>query len=419
MILGGGFGGLTAARRLSKSLSGPSAWLRGLPQIELTLIERSDRFCFKPLLYDLLTDEVHEAEISPRYEDVLDSARIRRVQAEIRRVDLQAHEVFLQGSSGPIRLPFDGLLIAIGARTCFFEVPGAAEHAFAAATQEDFLRLRAHIDEIASRPTARGTGREGQRLRSVAVVGAGPSGVETALKLADKLAARRPRFKLVLLEAGNALLPGFHDGVRQAALRALHERGVEVRLNASVQSVGPHGLSLRAEAPAGLRAARLRAVTVIWTAGMHGHALARGFGAALDSRDRLHVGPTLELPGWPGVFAIGDCACLQASADDELPATAQVAVQQADVAAANLLERALGSGALKTFSYRELGQTISLGRGRDVLRLPGLTLEGSSATALRRLIYLARLPGGSHRARVGIRWAARALGARLRRPTGT
>jgi NADH dehydrogenase len=386
LVLGGGFGGLFAARRLAE---------RGRPldpPLAITLVDRADRFVFKPLLYELLTDEVAERDIAVPIEEVLGGEAVRVVRGEVRGIDLAARAVEVAGESP---LGYDALVIALGAEPFFRGLPGLAEHALHAATLEDFRRLRAHLDSIRAR--IEGGAADLERLRTVGICGAGPSGVEIACKIADL--DRRLGLRVTLIEASAQILPGFGEELRAVARARLEEAGIALRLSTPVRGASEAGLALDSSET-------LAAATIVWTAGQRPAAAIRALATKKDPQGRALVGATLELPKHPGVFVLGDGAKCVIEGLEAPPATAQVAVQQAAVVARNVRARLAGR-TLSSYRYFPLAETLSLGRGQDAFHVLGLKLGGRAGHVARRLVYLARLPGWRHRAGVGARWGAR------------
>lgn len=393
VILGGGFGGLYAARALAAR-----ARARDIA-LAITLVDRAERFTFKPLLYELLTDEVDEDDIAPPLERVLDGTGVRFVRGEVRAIDLDARRVALVGTAGPAFLEYDALAIALGAEPDFRGLPGLAERALPAATLDDFRRIEAHLAEVRSRPASREA--DGERPRRVAICGAGPSGVEIACKLADM-----GDLAVALVEASGGILPGFSEELKAVARATIAEKKIDLRLSAPVVGADERGLILAA--------GPLEAATIVWTAGMRPVAAIRELPVERDAAGRIKVGATLEVPGRQGVFAIGDGAKCVVEGVEAPPATAQVAVQQAGIAARNILARLEGK-TMSSYRYLPLAETLSLGRGRDAFHLLGVKLSGRTGNIARRLVYLARLPTWQEKAivgaRWGVRWVAEAIGA--------
>ena len=386
IIVGGGFGGLYTALALAEERQHPP----------ILLIEPRDRFLFLPLLYELLSGELRSWEVAPRYDALLAGKGVAWLQDRVDRIDAPARTVH---TSGGRQLRFSQLVIACGATTAHFGIPGVAEHALGFRTLADVERLQGLVGQL----------RQSQRpLQRLAVVGAGASGVELACKLADLLAGSSTTIELI--EQGPQLLPQARAFNREQAERALRQRDVRLRTNTRVASVAIDRLDL--EGPGGSEP--LPVAAVIWTAGLRFEPPLIEPAPDRDSRGRLLCEPSLRLVGQRQLFAIGDMAALAGSDGHtnasiseaaSLPLNAQVAFQQASCLARNLLQARSG-GPLEPFHYRDLGEMMSLGRGDASLIGGGFTLAGPAAFQLRKLAYLTRLPGRSHQLRVAAGWLA-------------
>jgi NADH dehydrogenase len=261
------------------------------------------------------------------------------------------------------------------------------EHSLSFRTLADVQRLQQLIATL----------RQRQRpLQRLAVVGGGASGVELACKLADELGDAA---LVELLERGPTLLPQARSFNREQALLALQRRDVRVRTGTAVVAVAADHLLI------GPQAQRLACDGVIWTAGIRCQPPAINPAPQTDGSGRLHTGSDLRVNGCSDLFAIGDGAHCDDGTGQPLPANAQVAFQQATCLADNLLRAAAGEP-LRPFSFQDLGEMMSLGRQEACLTGAGVTLAGRAAYELRRLAYLTRMPGGSHRLKVAAGWMA-------------
>ena len=426
LIIGAGFAGLYTALALAAQPSAPS----------ILLIEPRERFLFLPLLYELLSGELPLWQVAPRYDALLAGHGIAWLAERVERIDADASRV--QISSGQW-LAYDRLVIACGGSVDHFAIPGAERHSLGFRSLDDVTRLQALLAQLNRRPVP---------LQRLAVVGAGPTGVELACKLADLCHGST---LIELIEQGPEPLPGSPAFNREQALQALRRRDVRLRCRTRVTAVQADGLSLRhrdgaaepldAPAAAGGAASASRdeplAVNgVIWTAGLRFAPPPITPPPPRDRRGRFLCEPDLRLCGQPRIFVAGDLAHPLASATVDsvvesvvdsastsgpgeataasdplaaaLPSTAQVAFQQAPVLASNL-RRSLAGEPLQPFRWRNLGEMLSLGRGEACLTAVGLTLAGPAAFQLRRLAYLTRLPGFSQQLRAAAAWAAETL----------
>lgn len=389
VIAGGGFGGLYTALALAEQPGHPP----------LLLIEPNDHFLFLPLLYELLSGELRRWQIAPSYQSLLAGRGIGWIKAKVDRIDTTSRQVHTdQGHT----FAYSRLVLATGAGSDAFGVTGVKEHALGFRTLADVERLQALVRSLREGPL------RGQQL---AIVGGGPGGVELACKLADMVGDRAG---IELIEQGPSLLSGSRAFNREQGLLALQRRGVRIRCGTRVLAV--HGghleLSAGGEGTEVGPSQKLAVAAVIWSAGLRCRPPALLPAPASDNRGRLLCGPDLRLQNHDDIFVVGDLARIQDAPGaayqepvQEVPTTAQVAFQAAPVIAANI-GHSLAGEALETFAWKDLGEMLSLGLGEASLTGAGLTLAGSGAYQLRRLAYLARLPGLPLQIRVAAGWLA-------------
>ena len=387
-IVGGGFGGLYTALALAEQRQHPP----------LLLIEPNAEFLFLPLLYELLSGELRRWEIAPRYDTLLAGRGIAWLRDSV--VEIDSRSRCLHTASGR-QLGYSQLVLATGARLQSFGIPGVIEHALSFRSLTDVERLQGLVAQLRQRQ---------QPLQRLAIVGAGPSGVELACKLADMLAGTAV---VELIEQGPLPLPQARAFNREQATQALQRRDVRLRCNCLVLEVGSD--QIRLQGPAGEES--MAVAGVVWTAGLAFAPPTIQPAPIQDNRGRLSVNEHLQLIGQPQIFALGDIAALRNGDSDgdpsagpgdgppPWPATAQVAFQQATCLATNLIQ-ARRQAPLQSFRFQDLGEMLSLGRGEATLVGSGLTLAGAAAFQLRRLAYLTRLPGRSHQLRVAAGWLA-------------
>lgn len=383
IVVGGGFGGLTTALTLAAATDGPP----------VLLIEPQERFLFLPLLYELLSGELRRWQIAPRYADLLAGHGVAWLQERVVTINHAKRELRTDGDR---TLDYSALVIATGGRANSFGVPGVSEHALAFRSLADVERLQELVRRLRLRL---------RPLQRLAVVGAGASGVELACKLADLLEGAAV---IELVEQGPELLPGSKAFNREQAHLALQQRDVRLRTHTRVAAVLADGLELQRGGPDPLATApveSLRCEAVIWTGGVAPCVPALDPPIGLDRRGRLPCDTELRVIGTEGVFALGDAAACPLGGDASHPATAQVAYQQAACVAANL-QHLRHNDALEPFQWNDLGEMLGLGVGQATLTGMGFTLAGPAAFQLRRLAYLARLPGPLHRLRVAGGWLA-------------
>lgn len=370
-ILGGGFGGLYTALYLSHSAEVRSG------RCQITLVEPKERFLFTPLLYELVTGELQRWEIAPTYNKLLHHKNIQFCQHIAQAVELKTRQVRLKNGQ---TLTYDYLVLAVGNQTRYAPIPGVVEHTLTFRTLADaeLLHERLRLLEATSR----------QRLR-LAVIGGGPSGVELACKLADRLGSRG---QVRIIERGADILKPYSRGVQAAAYRAMQARRVQLDLNTSVKEIEAEQITVVQDRQTSTWSVDL----VLWTAGTETREWVRRLDSQHNDQGQVLTRQTLQLVDFPEVFAVGDLADVH---NQEIPATAQVAYQQASRVAKNL-KAALRGHRLRPFHYLHLGDMLTLGKGAAIVSSFSINISGSVGAFLRRLIYVQRLPTWRHRLQV-------------------
>lgn len=381
-ILGGGFGGLYTALRLSHL-----PWEGTQPTI--TLVDHRDRFLFLPLLYELVTDELQTWEVAPPYAELLAGTSVQFRQAEVTGIDMEQHRVSL---SDGMTLPYDRLVLALGGTTPMDMAPGVAEHALAFRTLDDAYQLKEHLRHLEAS--------DAEKIR-VAVVGGGYSGVELACKVAEHLGERG---RVRLIERTDMLLRTSPEYNRDVAQKALADLGVWVDLETAVDSVTADTIGLTYREQTDILPVDL----VLWTVGTKVNEVIAHLPLKHSDRQQVVVQPTLEAVDAPGVYALGDVADCRDAEGQQMAATAQVALQQADFVGWNIWA-SLSDRPQLPFRYRHLGEMMTLGTSRATLTGLGVQLDGELAHVARRLAYLYRMPTFDHQVRVGINWMTKPL----------
>lgn len=395
-ILGGGFGGLYTALYLQRF-----RWFKS-PQYQITLIDRKDHLVFTPLLYERVTDELQAWEIAPRYRRLIKNTSINFCQGNIQAVDLEQRQVRLALETNSEFEPnisilnYDYLVLAVGAEMHWDNIPGAASYAYPFRTVTDAERLNQQLNQLEQSNLS--------QIR-VAVIGAGPSGVELACKLSDRL---QERGQVRLIERGQQLLKTFTPYSQKAAYRALTRRRVTLDFETRVAEIAENKITLinhqgKTDLPVDL---------VLWTVGTRSIPWVRHLPCQQNNQGQILTHSTLQVLDYPEVLALGDIAEIQ-DYRGQLPKTAQAAYQQADCAAKNLYRLVQGKR-LKPFRYLHLGEMLTLGKGEAVVSSFALKISGRLAGMIRQFVYLQRLPTLHHRLRVLRHWLGQWLGS-LRR----
>jgi NADH dehydrogenase len=406
VIVGGGFGGLLAARGLHGA------------DVQVTLVDRQNFFLFQPLAYQVATGSLSSVEVAIPLRKALRRRRNTTVLlGEVTAVDLAARTVDVGKlpTGGRLRLEYDVLAVAGGSHYSYFGHDEWAEHAPELKTLDGALELRDRIllafesAEVETDEAAR------QAWLTFVVVGAGPTGVEMAGQIAELARDVLPReyrdvdtrrARVLLVEAGERVLPAFGDRLSASAERQLRSLGVTPMLGSTVTAIDVDGVELAS-------GERIAARTKVWAAGVAASELAsllaHAAGVEVDRAGRIVVEPDLTVPGHPEVFAFGDMAAVR---DQALPGLAPVAMQQGRHVA-----RSIRDGTRKPFAYNDKGDLATIGRARAVGTIKGIPVTGFVAWILWLGIHIVYLVGFQNRVLVLLRWGfaylTRGRGARI------
>lgn len=374
-ILGGGFGGLYCALALHRRLDKAS-------RVRITLVEPRDRFNFTPLLYELLTQELTPWEIAPAYQDLLKHTAIDLRQDWAEYIDLAQQRVTLRHGAP---LTYDYLVVALGSQMRPPATPGSQTHTLPFNTLNDAEQLERRLGELDPLPKVR-----------VVVAGAGPSGVELACKLSDRLGTRG---HITVVDRRGEILRSYPARIQRAAARALTKRGVDVHLDVAIEAIDASGLIFNYEG----KTHHCQADLMLWTVGTVPRSWLGENGRKQTAFGQCQVRPTLQLPDHSNVFVLGDMAAMPAPGRDRAPTTAQAAYQAGPAVAQNVLAL-IANRPLKPFIYNHLGDMLTLGQGEAVVCGFGLCITGRLGGLSRRWAYWLRLPTHAHRWRVLKHW---------------
>jgi NADH:ubiquinone reductase (H+-translocating) len=388
VIVGAGFAGLSAAKRLAKA------------PFDVTIVDRHNYHLFQPLLYQVATAGLSPGDIASPIRGILHRQKNAKViLAKVSGIDTQRKEVIAEGRG----IPYDCLIVATGAEHAYFGHDWAP-YAPGLKTIDDATYLRRRILLAFERAETEPDPDERRRLLNFVVVGGGPTGVETAGAIAE-LAKRAlaadfraidPRCaRIILLEAGPRLLAPFDPALSEAARRALERLGVEVRLGAAVTDCDCAGISIGDE--------RLDTRTIVWAAGVKASPAAEWLGAARDRAGRVNVEADLSVPGHADIFVIGDAAAAAGADGKPLPGVAPVAKQQGRYVADVLMARTAGKS-LPPFRYRDFGSMATIGRKRAIAQIGAFKTSGLPAWLLWSLVHVYFLIGFRNRLAVAANW---------------
>jgi len=391
LIVGGGFGGLYAARAFKRQA------------VDVTIVDRRNHHVFQPLLYQVATAALSPGDIASPIRWILRHQRnVEVLLGEVARIDPGANTAHLADGAA---LAYDYAIVSAGATHAYFGHDAWRPFAPGLKTLEDALEMRRRVLVAFERAE-----RESDPARRVSeltfvIVGGGPTGVELAGALAEiarkSLAHDFRHFdpgsaKIILVEAGPAVLATFPAPLREAARHDLVRLGVDVRVNTMVTNVGPGFVDAAG--------ARIAAETILWAAGVAASPLGATLGAPTDRAGRVLVQPDLTIPGHPNLFVIGDLASLNGEDGKPLPGVAQVAMQMGVHAAHNVL-RAIAGQPLRPFKYRDYANMATIGRASAVGDFHWVQVKGLVGWLAWLFVHIFNLIGFRNRIVVMIQWA--------------
>jgi NADH:ubiquinone reductase (H+-translocating) len=390
VIIGGGFGGLNAARALSRA------------PVRVTLVDRRNHHVFQPLLYQVAGAAVSPGDIASPIRSILRRQRnLEVLLADVTSIDLARRRVILTDGE----LDYDYLVVAAGATHAYFGHDEWERFAPGLKTLEDALEIRRRVLLAFERAEREPDPVKRQALLTFVVVGGGPTGVEMAGALAE--ISRRSLLRdfrhidpssarILLIEAGPSLIAAFPEKLREAARHDLMRLGVEVRTGAPVTRVGDGYVDIGSE--------QIQAETIIWAAGVAASPLGAALGVPLDRSGRVQIEPNLTIPGYPNVFVVGDLATLKDEHGNLLPGVAQVAIQMGKHASGNII-RSIEGQPLRAFHYNNLGNMATIGRAAAVADFGWFTLRGYIGWLAWLFVHIFNLIGFRNRLVVMVTWA--------------
>jgi NADH:ubiquinone reductase (H+-translocating) len=392
LIVGGGFGGLAAARELARTLSGSQ-------DVGVALLDRVNYTTFWPMVPSVIPTNVEVRHVAHSVRRILRPLGVEFFQEEVTGVDFETREVRTDEGA----FSYDYLILSPGSRTAFFGTPGAEENAMDIKGLRDALRVRNHIiDRFEEAERLRGDHDGG--LLTFVFVGGGPTGVEAAADAHDLIFDvlrddyRNVDFgqvRIILVNAGDQILKGIDPTLVHAAARRLASQRIEIINHTKAKEVRPHAVVLS-------DGRTILTRTTVWAAGIEPPPLVDSLDVQKDDRGRLLVDRYLRVKSRPGVYAAGDCASIDYDGPP-VPALAQAAEQEGKRAALNLAAE-INNDVPVPFSYRSMGQLVDLGEGSALIDILGAKVNGIVGALIWKGVYLYELGHNLNRAQVLADW---------------
>ena len=391
VIVGAGFGGLETAQKLAHA------------PVQITLIDRHNYHLFQPLLYQIAIAGLVPSQIAYPLRTIFRRQKNLTFQmSEVTSIDFDARYIRTNGSV----IAYDYLVLAIGGQTNFFGVTGAEENGFQLKSIESATGTRNHLLRMLEQASREVDIEKRRALLTFVVVGAGPTGVETAGALAELITHVMTKdyphmdlqdVRVILLEATGNVMATYPPELRKATMKLLENKNVEIMLNTRLTDYNGQRITMA-------DGKQIDTHTLIWTAGVRSAELTDQLGVQQAASRRVRVEPTLQLPQRPEVFVVGDAAYLEDGHGQPLPMLATVAQQEAKVAAQNL-QKILKGETLEPFQYKDPGLLATIGRNAAVARIWGLSFSGFIAWVIWVVLHIYRLIGFRNRLVVLINWA--------------
>lgn len=398
VILGGGFGGVYTALHLEKTLARD-------PNVEITLVNKENFILFTPMLHEVAASDLDITHIVNPIRKML--RRVKFFDGSVEKIDLEAKYVVVShgiGTGHTHVLEYDHLVLSLGSITNFFNTPGLAERALTMKSLGDAIELRNRLIEHLEEGDFECAIGQREHLLTFVVAGGGFSGVETIAGINDFLREAlefyphltEAHIRVVLVHPGEFILPELGEKLGRYAQKKLSARGVEIRTKTRVNGISDEGVALN-------DGTVIPTKTLIWTAGTSPNPNLAVLPCIME-RGKIVTNEFMEVPDWPGVWAVGDCAAIpDLRTGKPYPPTAQHAIREGKVLAQNIVG-AIHGGKKKPFVFSTLGQLAAIGRRTGVANILGFNFSGFIAWWLWRSIYLSKLPRFEKKVRVALDW---------------
>ncbi len=404
LIVGGGFGGFTAAKKLTKLIND-----QGREDVAVMVMARNNFFTFWPMVASIVSSDTEAHNVAQPLRRALITAGASFRRAEIRKIDHENQVITAEGRSedGENELEYDQLVLALGGEPNFFGIPGVEEHAMTMRGVQDAERVRNRVIERFEEVTLM-EGEIPESKLTFVVIGGGATGVETASELwtlvHEVLAPDYPNIdphqvRIFLLEAMDHILPELDPALRRAAQSRLNNQNIEVRTEALAEEITEDRVRLK-------DGDEIMTENVVWTAGNRPNAAIYDLGLPIDEQNGIKVDEYFRVEGHPNIWAVGDCAAIPDIREENgeiIPPNAQAAVQEGKTLAKNLLA-AIDGDELERFEFKPQGQLVELGSDFAVNEVMGLHFTGRLASIFWRMAYLTRLDSPQVGSRIVADW---------------
>ncbi|GBD34342.1 NADH dehydrogenase [bacterium HR35] len=408
VILGGGFGGVYTLKYLHKFFHkrGLRQTERGLTQtsIKLVLVNRKNYFIFTPLLHEVVTGGVSIDNALEPIREIIKCCDFDFIHGEVEKINLENKIVYINKEKENYKVNYDYLVIALGSKTNYYNIPGAKEYTFSLKTIDDAIRLKNHFVHMFELASISQSEAAINKYLTFVIVGGGATGVELAGEMSDLFYKTFSKFyppalisqvKIILVEKGKELIPQFSPKLRQKALERLKKLKVDVRLERGVVEVGEDFIKLD-------DGNIIETKTVIWAAGVEPNLPEIIGNVEKDSRGRLVLNEYLQVKNYNDVFAIGDVCCFIQD-QKPLPQLAQVAVRQAKTVALNI-KNSIENKPLEKFIYKHTGDLISVGRFYALGEIKGIEFSGLISWFIWKGVYLTKMISFRDQVKTFIDW---------------